>query len=55
MTKIGFFTAYLHTYCDNGNDILKALDDIISGEVRYLGDDDFWQLGSLKLYWGQLN
>lgn len=35
-----FFISYLHTFPINGNELLSALDDILSGNVRYLNPLD---------------
>ena len=39
--QLQFFVSYLNTFGDTGNDILKALDDIASGEVVWFDPDKF--------------
>lgn len=39
-----FFVSYLNTFGDTGNDILKALDDIASGEVVWFDPETIWGL-----------
>ena len=42
--QLQFFVSYLNTFGDTGNDILKALDDIASGEVVWFDPDTIWEL-----------
>lgn len=42
--QLQFFISYLNTFGDTGNDILKALDDIASGEVVWFDPDTIWEL-----------
>ena len=42
--QLQFFVSYLNTVGDTGNDILKALDDIASGEVVWFDPDTIWEL-----------
>ena len=39
-----FFISYLHTFPNNGHELLNALDDILNGDVRYLNPLDLWPL-----------
>ena len=45
--QLQFFISYLNTFGDTGNDLLKALDDIASGEVVWFDPETIW--GSLIL------
>ena len=42
--QLQFFISYLNTFGDTRNDILKALDDIASGEVVWFDPDTIWEL-----------
>jgi len=38
MSEITFYSSYLHTFCNTGNEMLEAIDKIISGEIVWFDD-----------------
>ena len=42
MSELEFYTSFLHTYANNGNEILDLIDKILEGEVKWFDPDTFW-------------
>ena len=41
MSELEFYTSFLHTYANNGNEILDLIDKILEGEVEWFDPDTF--------------
>ena len=41
MSELQFYTSFLHTYANNGNEILALIDKILEGEVVWFDPDKF--------------
>ena len=39
MSEITFYSSYLHTFCNTGNEMLEAIDKIISGEIVWFDNN----------------
>ena len=39
MSQLEFYTSFLHTYANNGNEILDLIDKILEGEVKWFDPD----------------
>ena len=47
MSQIEFYTSFLHTYANNGNEILDLIDKILEGEVVWFDPDTLWEFLTL--------
>ena len=42
MSQLEFYTSFLHTYANTGDEILDLIDKILEGEVVWFDPDTFW-------------